>query len=68
MKQYVSVKTLGERYEVSPSTIWRWVARGRLPEPERLSDKCTRWNLREIERLEHARSQEVTSTAAESAA
>ena len=60
MKRYVSVKTLGERYEVSPSTIWRWVARGRLPKPVRIGDGCTRWLLEEVERHESDRAGSAT--------
>lgn len=31
------------------STVWRWVTEGRLPQPVRLSGKCTRWRAADIE-------------------
>jgi prophage regulatory protein len=55
MQRYVSDYHLAERYGVSRSTIWRWVAKKYLPQPYRLSDNCTRWDLAEVEERELAR-------------
>ena len=38
-----SDKHLAARYDVSRCTIWRWVARGQLPPPVKLSPGCARW-------------------------
>jgi len=55
MQRYVSDAQLAERYGVSRSTIWRWVARDLLPPPEQLSPGTTRWRLDEIERRDAER-------------
>lgn len=52
---YVSDQQLAERYSVSRATIWRWVAKGLLPKPCRLSEGCTRWSLQEVEAIEAKR-------------
>ena len=52
---YVSVTQLARRYSVDRSTIWRWVQRGTLPQPVRLSEQTTRWRLDEIERRDAER-------------
>lgn len=49
---YLSVKNLAARYSVQPRTVWRWTAQGRLPQPYRLGDNCTRWKLSEVEAAE----------------
>lgn len=49
MQVYVSDVQLAARYGVSRSTIWRWVASGRLPSPVALSPGTTRWLVSEIE-------------------
>ena len=55
MQRYISDIQLAERYSVSRSTIWRWVHRGILPKPQKLSPGCTRWRLDGIEQREMAR-------------
>ncbi|HUF73878.1 MAG TPA: helix-turn-helix domain-containing protein [Gammaproteobacteria bacterium] len=47
---YVSDAQLAQRYNISRSTVWRWVNRGILPKPTKLSEQCTRWKLAEVER------------------
>ncbi|WP_241521140.1 helix-turn-helix transcriptional regulator [Kineobactrum sediminis] len=47
-RRWVSDRTLAEYYEVSRCTIWRWVKSGRLPEPEKIGDNCTRWDFDKI--------------------
>lgn len=48
-QKYADVQALAARYDVSPSTIWRWVAAKRFPQPVQLSPGCTRWKLAEVE-------------------
>ena len=61
MMRYLSAAQLAERYGVNRSTIWRWVQRDVLPQPVRISEHCTRWNLEKIEELDRER-EAVTST------
>ena len=45
---YASANTLAELLETTPSTIWRWSKKGRLPKPYRLGEGTTRWKLEEV--------------------
>jgi prophage regulatory protein len=54
-QHYVSDRQLANHYGVSRATIWRWVAKGILAKPEKLSPGCTRWNLNKIEQSDAER-------------
>jgi predicted DNA-binding transcriptional regulator AlpA len=45
---YASAKTLALALETSETTIWRWTASGRLPQPYRLGAGTTRWKTCEV--------------------
>ena len=46
---FVSVKTVAQRYGVSPPTIWRWLKTNpKFPKPYKPSPGVTRWKLSEI--------------------
>jgi len=49
MKTYQRVQNIAKRLDVSPSTIWRWVAAGKLPKPIKLSRRVTVWRADEVE-------------------
>lgn len=51
-QKYFSAKELADHFGVSLATIWNWARRGLLPEPVRLSPRCTRWRASEIAELE----------------
>jgi predicted DNA-binding transcriptional regulator AlpA len=55
MTRYVSAEQLAKRYCVNKSTVWRWVGRGILPQPVKISEQCTRWKLDEIEQRDAER-------------
>ena len=57
MTRYVSAGQLAERYNVDKSTIWRWAKRDILPQPIRISEQCTRFDLDEVERRDAEREQ-----------
>lgn len=38
-------------FVVSRQTVWTWANTGKLPQPIRISPKCTRWNLVEIQAM-----------------
>lgn len=50
--EYLSDRTLAKRYDVSRSTIWRWSAEGRLPQPVKIHGTATRWKLSDLEQWE----------------
>jgi len=43
-------KYVAERYGVSRATVWNWVRAGKLPKPVKLSAKCTRWSVDQLDR------------------
>lgn len=50
--QYLSDKKLALRYDVSRSTIWRWLSEQKLPQPVKLHGTSTRWLISDLERWE----------------
>lgn len=52
---YLTVREVAERYRVHPSTVWRRVASGALPDPIYVSDRSPRWVLAEVEATMRAR-------------
>ena len=57
--KYVTDRELAKRYNASRSTIWNWVRKGQLPQPIKLSDRTTRWDIEDIEKFESARRRET---------
>ncbi len=53
---YLTDLQTAQRYGVHRSTPWRW-ARDKIefPKPVRLSSRCTRWKLSELEAWESSR-------------
>ena len=50
---FLSVRHVAERFDVSPTTIWRWSGTvPSFPLPVRFGSGCTRWRLSDIERFE----------------
>ena len=52
---YLSDRDLAERWNVSRCTPWDWSkSKMGFPQPIKLSERCTRWKLSEIEAWEQA--------------
>lgn len=49
---YFSDQQLAARFSVSRSTVWRWVAAGKLAQPVRFSPGCSRWPASAVEEFE----------------
>ena len=45
MNKFLSVKAMADRYGVSPSTIWRWTQKDRLPKPVHFDDSEHVWSV-----------------------
>ena len=46
---YLSVRSVADRYETSPATIWRWAKqRPDFPKPIRIANGTSRWRLSEL--------------------
>ncbi|MEN9018065.1 MAG: AlpA family transcriptional regulator [Hellea sp.] len=47
--QYLSVKSVASRYDVTPNTVWRWSrCTPDFPAPVKLSNGSSRWMLQEL--------------------
>jgi predicted DNA-binding transcriptional regulator AlpA len=47
--QYGSVRDVASLCRISTITVWRWAKAGRIPEPLKLGENTTRWNLDEVQ-------------------
>ncbi|GGY82005.1 helix-turn-helix transcriptional regulator [Marinobacter zhanjiangensis] len=48
----LSDKDLAARWSVHRVTPWEWARQGRIPKPVKISTRCTRWRVAEIEAWE----------------
>lgn len=46
---FLTVKDLMNNFQVSKSTIYRWINERGFPEPVKLSPKASRWNSKDVE-------------------
>lgn len=49
MQKYLRVKTVAQRLDISPSSVWRLVQQGVLPKPIKLTPRTTVWRASEID-------------------
>jgi len=54
-RQKVRIGFFKDRYEVSPTTIYRWIKSQGFPKPTKLSPSCSVWDLAEVEAWEASR-------------
>jgi|LNAP01.1.fsa_nt_gb predicted DNA-binding transcriptional regulator AlpA len=66
--KFLSDRDLAARYSIGRTTVWRWLADGRLPAPVQLTPGTTRWRLIDIEEFESKRLAASTAAAQEGAA
>lgn len=52
---YLRDTEVAAMFSVSRTTVWKWAGNGKLPEPVKISEGCTRWNRLEIEAMYPAR-------------
>jgi len=52
---YLRDVEVAKMFSVSRTTVWKWSGIGKLPEPVKISEGCTRWNRLEIEAMYPAR-------------
>lgn len=51
-RKWVSDLFLSDYFEVSRATIWRWAKIGKLPQPKKIGENCTRWDFESIQQRE----------------
>jgi predicted DNA-binding transcriptional regulator AlpA len=44
----------GEKHPIDPSTVYRWVKKGKIPPPIRISPALQRWRRSELEKIRAA--------------
>lgn len=49
MEQMLRCKDVAARLGVSIPTVWRWVSRGALPRPVKLSPRASAWRVSVVE-------------------
>lgn len=49
---YIGISSVADRYGVCTKTITRWVRASLFPQPVRLSRRCLRWNVSDLEAFE----------------
>ncbi len=49
MKTYKRVGELAKTTGVSESTLWRWVQRGILPKPLKVTNRTTLWDVEAVD-------------------
>ncbi|PCF95278.1 helix-turn-helix transcriptional regulator [Vreelandella nigrificans] len=54
VKVWLTVKSLANRFDTHPSTIYRWAQQGRFPKPVKLGENLTRWALSDVEAWEQS--------------
>ena len=56
--ELLSANDVAARLGISRSTVWRFVAAGKLPQPIKISERCSRWKSTDlanfIEQAEYA--------------
>jgi predicted DNA-binding transcriptional regulator AlpA len=48
-REWLCVKQVARRLEVCERTVWRWLAKGLLPQPIRYSRRVVRWRASDID-------------------
>ena len=46
---YLKSSSVCKRYEISKSTLYRWIREKKFPKPIRLENSTYRWNLHQLE-------------------
>lgn len=60
MPDFLRVKRVAVRYDVSPATVWRWShdprsAQMKFPQPVKLGPATTAWSVEELDRYDLSR-------------
>ncbi len=60
-ERFLTDKAVGERFDVSRQTVWRWVQQGIFPAPVIISPGTTRWRLSDLLSFEASRKRRNTN-------
>lgn len=50
--QYQNIHAVSKRFDVTPSTIWRWVKDGVFPAPRKIGPSVARWHDDDVRQFE----------------
>ena len=59
LTQQLTDREVGKALGVSRATVWRWAKDGRIPQPRKIGENATRWDVLEVAEL--ARNAPTTS-------
>lgn len=49
---YLKTSQVADRYDISRTTVWRWIKAGRLPEPVEIGPGVKRFSLAALEKAD----------------
>lgn len=52
VQKYLTDKDVAGRYGISVSTVWQWTRDCILPSPMRFGQRCTRWNIEDLDEFD----------------
>jgi prophage regulatory protein len=64
MTDFYRIKDLTQLFKVNASTIWRWLAAGKMPAPLKIAANTTAWRVDEINEWIASRPRVTTKKAA----
>ncbi|MCY4178537.1 MAG: AlpA family phage regulatory protein [Endozoicomonadaceae bacterium] len=57
--QYLLVKDVKSRYNLSISTLYNWISKGLFPRPVKIGPRAVRWKLSDLEEWEQSLGRQV---------
>jgi len=57
-QRLLDVKQVAHRYGVSRETIWSWMRKRLFPQPHRITPRCSRWPVAELDAFDAERERE----------
>lgn len=49
-RKWVTDQFLADYFGVHRLTVWKWAREGKIPQPRKLGNRCSRWDLADTER------------------
>ncbi|WP_252094083.1 helix-turn-helix transcriptional regulator [Rhizobium skierniewicense] len=55
LDSYLTLKEVTTNIKVATSTLYRWIADGKVPKPVRLGENCVRWRVADVKAWQESR-------------
>lgn len=50
-REYFRAKDIAARYGIAVSTVRLWARKGRLPDPIKMTRRCSLWKIEDVEKV-----------------